>query len=184
MDSITMEVSESNFEADDHMSHKNYEPSLNLSLRPDSSMLEDTKEDDTNDEDDGSDQPEIEGPDIWCIHTVDDTCNFVGDSPFLVYYSTLLSLAKTNVPLTCTSKGCGTEISVCRQVVGSELYLKWVCENGHCAKKCCSQPLLNRQLHGDDLHLASTTLLSGSNFQKMVMFSKFLNLPILSYTNF
>ncbi|KAL3859463.1 hypothetical protein ACJMK2_009683 [Sinanodonta woodiana] len=88
--------------------------------------LEDTKEDDTNDEDDGSDQPEIEGPDIWCIHTVDDTCNFVGDSPFLVYYSTLLSLAKTNVPLTCPSKGCGTEISVCRQVVGSELYLKWV----------------------------------------------------------
>ena len=88
--------------------------------------LEDTKEDDTNDEDDGSDQPEIEGPDIWCIHTVDDACNFVGDSPFLVYYSALLSLAKTNVPLTCTSKGCGTEISVCRQVVGSELYLKWV----------------------------------------------------------
>lgn len=33
LSSITMEVSESNFEADDHMSHENYEPSLNLSLR-------------------------------------------------------------------------------------------------------------------------------------------------------
>jgi len=89
--------------------------------------LEDDKEDDTDDEEDGSDQPETEeGPDIWRIRTVEDTFNFVGDSPFLVYYSALLSLAKTNVPLTCRSKGCGTEISVCRQVVGSALYLKWV----------------------------------------------------------
>ncbi|KAK3577144.1 hypothetical protein CHS0354_037480 [Potamilus streckersoni] len=91
-------------------------------IRPDSNIcLEDDKEDDTDDDEDGSDQPEIEGPDIWCIHTVEDTFNFFGDSPFLVYYSALLSLAKTNVPLTCRSKGYGTEISVCRQVVGSAL---------------------------------------------------------------
>ena len=39
-------------------------------------------------------------------------------------------------------------------------------------------------MHGGDLTFASAILLSGSNFEKISMFSKFLQLPILSQTTF
>lgn len=39
-------------------------------------------------------------------------------------------------------------------------------------------------MHGGDLLFASVILLSGSNFKKISMFSKILQLPILSQTTF
>ena len=59
-----------------------------------------------------------------------------------------------------------------------------ICQKGHTLHRWCSQPVLNRGVHSGDLMLASSVVLSGSNFQKVTMFAKFLQLPILSKSTF
>lgn len=51
-------------------------------------------------------------------------------------------------------------------------------------QRWCSQPILNRRVHSGDLMIAASIILSGSNFQKVSMFAKFLQLPILSKSTF
>lgn len=56
--------------------------------------------------------------------------------------------------------------------------------NNHLVHKWCSQPVLNRRMHSGDLLMAAAVLLSGNNFKKIELFSKFLKMPIISNTTF
>ena len=90
--------------------------------------LEDELDDEDIDlENDDIDQSEIElSPGIHHVRTADDIDEFVSDSPFLVYYNSIVTLAKTYVHSSCQIKGCSTNISITREIKASALYLKWV----------------------------------------------------------
>lgn len=64
------------------------------------------------------------------------------------------------------------------------IFVYQICPDGHTLYRWCSQPILNRGVHIGDLMLTASTVLSGSNFQKISMFAKFLHLPILSKSTF
>ena len=97
---------------------------VNCFFRPQSklSKLEVMKdEEDTGDEEDENDEPEIDvGPGgIQRIRSENDISEFASDTPFLVYYNSILELARTNTSLTCN---CGSQISIIREVVASAFF--------------------------------------------------------------
>lgn len=51
------------------------------------------------------------------------------DQPFIAYLSQILTLAKMHYLPNCQIKSCNKQVSVEKAVVGSALYLKWVCIN-------------------------------------------------------
>lgn len=77
------------------------------------------------------------------------------DQPFIAYLSQILTLAKMHYLPNCQIKSCNKQVSVEKAVVGSALYLKWVCAEGHQSQQWCSQPVLNRGMHLGDLMLSS-----------------------------
>lgn len=58
------------------------------------------------------------------------------------------------------------------------------CKTSHLVHKWCSQPILNRRLHSEDLLFSAAIILSGNNYQKMATFAKFLRMPIVSSSTF
>jgi hypothetical protein len=58
------------------------------------------------------------------------------------------------------------------------------CTQKHLAHKWCSQPLLNRRLHGGDLQIASAILTSGNNYAKLKLFADFLKLYFPSVSKY
>ena len=59
-----------------------------------------------------------------------------------------------------------------------------ICPNSHVAEKWCSQPVLNRGLHGGDLMISSAILFSGNNFNKMELFAKFMQMGFPNQSSF
>lgn len=59
-----------------------------------------------------------------------------------------------------------------------------VCKNGHLIHNWSSQPILNRRLHGGDLLLSASILLSGNNYSKVALMAKFLRLHFVSISAF
>ncbi|XP_062612144.1 uncharacterized protein LOC134273936 [Saccostrea cucullata] len=182
---LTIDISE-NAEMSYQSSDDEYVPSFDITLQPNTTVNIEEEEDEGADmnEKDGSDEPAVDmGPGIRRIDATNIDA-FMSDRPYLVYMDCLLKLAHTNVRQTCTLSDCHSEVTLKTDNVGSALYLTWVCKNGHVQNKWCSQPLLNRRLHTGDLLLASATVLSGNNFQKIDLFAKVLGLPILSSSTF
>ena len=58
--------------------------------------------------------------------------------------------------------------------------MKWVCINGCVCKEWSSQPPLRRGVNKGDLDLSSAIILSGSNYEKILLMAKFFQLPIMS----
>lgn len=50
-----------------------------------------------------------------------------------------------------------------------------LCSNSHVAETWCSQPILNRRLHGGDLLISFAILFSGNYFNKIEIFAKILH---------
>lgn len=67
------------------------------------------------------------GPGVSKILTQEDVEDAKEDQPFIVYLSQILTLAKMHYLLNCQIKSCNKQVSVEKAVVGSALYLKWVC---------------------------------------------------------
>ncbi|XP_062581910.1 uncharacterized protein LOC134243692 [Saccostrea cucullata] len=84
----------------------------------------------------------------------------------------------------CKVKGCNMPIGNRTESVGSALYIYWECAKKHIAYKWCSQPVLNRRLHGGDVQIASAILASGNNFSKIALFARFLRLHFLGTVKF
>lgn len=61
------------------------------------------------------------------ILTQEDVEDAKEDQPFIVYLSQILTLAKMHCLSNCQIKSCNKQLSVEKAVVGSALYLKWVC---------------------------------------------------------
>lgn len=59
-----------------------------------------------------------------------------------------------------------------------------VCTNNEEIHKWCSPPLLNWRDNSGDMLLLAALLASGNNFQKNVLFAKFLKFPIMSSSLF
>ncbi|XP_062600602.1 uncharacterized protein LOC134262243 [Saccostrea cucullata] len=164
-------------------SDEDYEPSYIMTMREDTqteAMVEDSENEDSCDEESNDDLR----PGIAKILTPEEIEGCKEDRPFLVYLSQLHTLAEVRVLPNCQLKGCKKPVHLEKAVVGSALYFKWNCSDGHQAQQWCSQPVLNRGMHLGDLTLSSSILLSGSNFQKVSMMAKFMKLPIVSKNSF
>ncbi|XP_061167506.1 uncharacterized protein LOC133176400 [Saccostrea echinata] len=183
-----IDITETDDHEDDSSSDSDYEPSFNISLRPNTANFTSLdienysdEEEYNENEDDDICEPSTDVQDMVKISKAED---ITSDQSFLVYNQCLMKLAAINVPKTCTAKNCGAEVSVTRSIIGSAVHLKWVCRQKHVLYEWCSQPILNRRMHSGDLMLASAILLSGNNFKKIELMCKFLNLPIISNTTF
>nr|XP_022344857.1 uncharacterized protein LOC111137607 isoform X2 [Crassostrea virginica] len=167
---------------------ENYVPSFNITLREGLKMTDLHDEDeDSEDEAEESEKPEIDaslGTTCNQVKTHEEMQEFLSDHPCITYCGQLLKLANLKMPESCTNTDCGAKVGVVKEVVASAVYLIWICQKGHTLHRWCSQPVLNRGVHSGDLMLASSVVLSGSNFQKVTMFAKFLQLPILSKSTF
>ncbi|XP_061184341.1 uncharacterized protein LOC133192340 [Saccostrea echinata] len=124
------------------------------------------------------------GPSICRVLTEEDFGHLMENKTALVYLMQLKTLANKKVDSICKVKECGEGIEISIKHVGSAVYLKWICRNTHIADKWCSQPILNRGLHGGDLMFASSILFSGNNFNKMELFAKFLQMGFPSQSSF
>ena len=63
-----------------------------------------------------------------------------------------------------------------------------MCDKGHRFRWDSSEVLVNqnsRKIYTDNLHFAAATLMSGNNYQKLVLFAHFLGLhiPVFTLTN-
>lgn len=89
-------------------------------------MIEESEDEESFDEESpGFDvQP---GPGVKKILTQEDVEDAKEDQPFIVYLSQILTLAKLHCLSNCQIKSCNKQLSVEKAVVGSALYLKWVC---------------------------------------------------------
>ncbi|XP_076100577.1 uncharacterized protein LOC143069695 isoform X1 [Mytilus galloprovincialis] len=175
---------------DDQISDDDHEvqPSFNITLRPnivngsEEQKIEEAENDTT--EGNKSEEEAIDmGPGVKRI-TTKNIDKFISEQPLLVYRDCLLMLANTNTEQICTMSDCNRQVDLKTETIGSAFYITWVCREGHILNKWCSQPILNRRMHCGDLMLASATVSSGSDFQKMELFCKILGLPILNSSAF
>lgn len=67
------------------------------------------------------------GPGVSKILSQEDVEDAKEDQPFIVYLSQILTLAKIHYLQNCQIKLCNKQVSVEKAIVGSALYLKWVC---------------------------------------------------------
>ncbi|CAG2210930.1 unnamed protein product [Mytilus edulis] len=178
---FSIDISEN---VDDH----EVQPSFNITLRPnivngsEEQEIEEAEDDST--EGDKSEEEAIDiGPGVKRI-TTKNIDKFISEQPLLVYRDCLLMLANTNTEQICTMSDCNRQVDLKTETIGSAFYITWVCREGHILNKWCSQPLLNRAMHCGDLMLASATVSSGNDFQKMELFCKILGLPILNSSTF
>ncbi|CAC5358179.1 unnamed protein product [Mytilus coruscus] len=183
---FSIDISE-NFDDFDQSSDEDYEPSFNITLRP--NIVNNSVEQFEEDEDDTVERVKSEeaaidmGPGVKRI-TTKNVDKFISEQPLLVYRDCLLMLANTNTEQICTMSNCKRQVDLKTETIGSAFYITWVCREGHILNKWCSQPLLNRRMHSGDLMLASATVLSGNDFQKIELFCKILGLPTLNSSTF
>lgn len=92
---------------------------------------------------------------------------------------------KELIPETCHV--CGSAISLQHTMSGTVLILNWNCDNGHLGNWASSDVLTvknHQKVYVNNIQLAAAILLSGNNFQKFSLLSKFLGLEIISETLF
>ena len=92
---------------------------------------------------------------------------------------------KELIPKTCSA--CGEAISLQQTTSGAVLVLHWICSKRHFASWSSSEVLTsknNQKVYVNNVQLAAAILLSGNNFQKISLLSKFLGLQIISESLF
>ena len=92
---------------------------------------------------------------------------------------------KELIPKAC--KVCGEAVSVSDSRSGAVLIIKWNCANGHVDYWTSSEVLTvknNQKVYVNNVQLSAAILLSGNNFIKFELFSKFLGLANISETLF
>ncbi|KAL4223832.1 hypothetical protein ACF0H5_017297 [Mactra antiquata] len=76
-----------------------------------------------------------------------------------VFVKQLLSLASYGTFMCST---CTSPVSMEHKLIGSAIYIKWICGQKHVVHQWCSQPLLNRRVDSGDFLICSTILTSGT----------------------
>jgi len=104
-------------------------------------------------------------------------------SCFVCSVHKLLELIGTN----CHTKGWDKKCHITYAYCGSCIVVKGTCGDGHgftwtssdtlASKACCN-------MFTDNLDIASAVQLSGNNFAKILLFFRFLNIPVISETTF
>ncbi|XP_033728705.1 uncharacterized protein LOC117317856 [Pecten maximus] len=190
---LTIDVTENVDEDDRTTDDEDYEPSFDITLRP--NKCEDFEHLAVGDVEFGSEsvalpaeeeerEEENMGPGIQRVMEPGQSHIMTDDECFLTYLQPLLTLANVKIEHFCKVKGCKLSVYIKHSVVGSALYLKWVCDAGHMAYRWCSQAVMYRRLHAGDLLISSATLLSGNNFTKLALFAKFLKMTFPSAATF
>ncbi|XP_055999261.1 uncharacterized protein LOC125649364 [Ostrea edulis] len=189
---VTIDVTEES--SSDINSDEEYEPSFNVTLRPNNMFgleevsleVQEFGVEEVEGDEEGGLQETIEetGSGVTKIKNVEEMPILTRDETCLVYKRCLLKLANTHIDYKCKVKGCNSPISLRTGNIGSALYIFWECTQKHLAHKWCSQPLLNRRLHGGDLQIASAILTSGNNYAKVKLFADFLKLYFPSISKF
>ena len=92
---------------------------------------------------------------------------------------------KELIPTAC--KVCGEAVSVSDSRYGAVLIIQWNCANGHVDYWTSSEILIvknNQKVNVNNVQLSAAIFLSGNNFIKFELLSKFLSLANISETLF
>ncbi|KAF1384369.1 hypothetical protein PFLUV_G00117620 [Perca fluviatilis] len=85
----------------------------------------------------------------------------------------------TNVDCLCLSP---FEVSITSR--GTASILKWTCPIGHIVWRWSSQPTVKYGMLAGDFMLATNILLSGSNYSKVALLLKFMNMGMVDHSSF
>lgn len=87
----------------------------------------------------------------------------------------------------CHEAGCTSQRTIRYGITCCCLTINAVCNNGHVYRWESSDVLVSQnpnKLYVDNLHFASTLVLSGNNYKKIQLFCNFLGVQIISNTTF
>ena len=82
--------------------------------------------DDTVDEEEIDQEPDITGPGIQRVLSFLDHSVVTEDETFLCFLRQLVNLAHAKIPDNCNLPSCRQPVQIVHETVGSALYLKWV----------------------------------------------------------
>ncbi|XP_071941062.1 uncharacterized protein [Antedon mediterranea] len=189
--------SESESTCDEDEDYDLYEPSFDISLCPnnalnlrETSFVEEEFEIEAENDDPSSqieediEGVEVESPYVKHIDIMEESDFLIKDETCIVYLNCLKTLAEIKINKSCTRKSCSSPVDLHSKFVGSAVYFKWICTNGHLNNKWCSQPILKNKLHGGDLLMSTALLASGNNYAKIALLAKFLKLHILNVNTY
>ncbi|XP_071950042.1 uncharacterized protein [Antedon mediterranea] len=189
--------SESESTCDEDEDYDLYEPSFDISLCPnnalnlrETSFVEEEFEIEAENDDPSSqieediEGVEVESPYVKHIDIMEESDFLIKDETCIVYLNCLKTLAEIKINKSCTRKSCSSPVDLHSKFVGSAVYFKWICTNGHLNNKWCSLPILKNKLHGGDLLMSTALLASGNNYAKIALLAKFLKLHILNVNTY
>ena len=101
----------------------------------------------------------------------------------IVYVSIILQLLQLIYGLVCKKSGCVRDVLYTVHGRGTAVLVKWQCSGGHAGGKWWSQPKF-KGVYAGNLHMASALIMSGNNFSKIHLMTKFFKLHCFSESSF
>lgn len=87
----------------------------------------------------------------------------------------------------CHIVGCDCPCLITYKSSGCCMIVKGICRSGHCFNWSSSEVILNainQKIYLDNLNVASAIVLSGNQFEKLILFCKFLNISFVKRSMF
>ena len=112
------------------------------------------------------------------MHSHSEELRHISEQKFIVSESKVIELFKGK----CKEPGCASECTVKSKGVGCTMELRWSCGNGHNGKWQSSNKY--REMYSNNIQFSSALLLSGNNYAKIDLMSRFLGLSCPSKSSF
>ncbi|XP_071944289.1 uncharacterized protein [Antedon mediterranea] len=151
---IEIDISESDDDEDEYDDDPDYDPPFNIFLCPtaaldlqETTFSEEEFEEEFYSDDEEEEETDKESSDnIKHVNIMEDSPILLNDETCLVYANCLKSLASMTVNKNCSKQTCNKPVNMNTKFIGSAIYFKWICVNGHLNNKWCSQPILNMEV--------------------------------------
>ena len=112
------------------------------------------------------------------MHSHSEELGLISEQKFIVSESKVTELFKGK----CKKPGCASECTVKSKGAGCTMGLRWNCGNGHKGKWQSSNKY--GEMYSNNIQFSSALLLSGNNYAKIDLMSRFLGLGCPSKSSF
>ena len=112
------------------------------------------------------------------VHSHAEELHKIKEQKFVVSETKLIDLFRGR----CQEPGCSSECTVKSKSVGCTMELWWNCQNGHSGKWNSSEKYGG--MYSNNLQFSAAVLLSGNNYTKIELMSRFLGLACPSKSSF